>query len=62
MNEKLKKSEMYKYAQCAVVDSPNLCTLTKLDILRELMASEDLALFCEKQEEENNKVVEHETV
>lgn len=46
----MKKSEMYKYAQCAVVDVPNLTTLTKLEILRELMDKEDVALFCEKQE------------
>lgn len=48
----MKKSEMYKYAQCAVVDIANhLTTLTKLEILRELMAQEDLALFVESQEE-----------
>ncbi len=45
----MKKSEMYKMAQCAVVDVPNLTTLTKLEILRELMAKEDLALFTEKE-------------
>jgi hypothetical protein len=48
----MKKSEIYKYAQCAVVDVPNLTTLSKLEVLRELMSQEDLALFCEKQEEE----------
>ena len=47
----MKKSEMYKYAQCAVVDVPNLTTLSKLEILRELMAKEDVALFVEEQEE-----------
>lgn len=50
--EKLKKSELYKYAQGAVVECDQLTIPTKLEILRELMAGEDLALFCEKQEEE----------
>ena len=47
----MKKSEMYKYAQCAVVDVPNLTTLTKLEILRELMKQEDVERFCEEREE-----------
>jgi hypothetical protein len=51
----MKKSEIYKYAQCAVVDVPNLTTLSKLEVLRELMSQEDLALFCEKQEEEKQE-------
>ena len=51
----MKKSEMYKYAQCAIVDSPNICTLTKLEVLRELMDKEDVALFCEKQEEKEEQ-------
>ena len=46
----MKKSGMYKMAQCAVVDAPNLTTLTKLEILRELMCKEDVARFCENQE------------
>lgn len=47
----MKKSEMYKYAQCAVVDIDNLTTLTKLEILRELMKMEDVSKFTEEQEE-----------
>ncbi len=49
----MKKSLMYEYAQCAVVDSPNLTTPTKLEILRELMRREDLELYSEKQEEKS---------
>lgn len=47
----MKKSEMYKYAQCAVVDVPNLTTLTKLEILRELMKEEDMELLMENKKE-----------
>ena len=48
----MKKSEMYKYAQCAVVDVPNLTTLSKLEILRELMERERLEKFREERDEE----------
>jgi hypothetical protein len=48
----MKKSEIYQYAQCAIIDSPNLMTMTKLEVLRELMAKEDVALFVEQQEAE----------
>lgn len=51
----MKKSEMYKYAQCAVVDVPNLTTLTKLEILRVLMEQEDVALYVEEQEAKKQK-------
>ena len=47
----MKKSEIYKYAQCAVLECPELHTTTKLDILRELMKDEDMELYTEKQEE-----------
>lgn len=47
----MKKSEMYKYAQCAVVACVSINTPKKLEVLRELMAQEDLALFVESQEE-----------
>ena len=49
--EKLKKSELYKYAQGAVVECDQLAVPTKLEILRELMHMEDIALYTEKQEE-----------
>lgn len=51
----MKKSELYQYAQCAVVDTPNLTTLTKLDILRLLFADEDLELYKERKAEEEAK-------
>lgn len=51
----MKKSELYQYAQCAVVDSPNLTTLTKLDILRLLFADENLELYKERKAEEEAK-------
>jgi hypothetical protein len=46
----MKTSELYKYAQCAVVDCTELSTLTKLDILRVLMKDEDIELYTEEQE------------
>ena len=52
----MKKSLMYEYAQCAVLESPNLTTLTKLEVLRELMAREDTAKFVEQQEKANEAV------
>lgn len=48
----MKKSEIYRLAQGAVVTNTILGTCEKLAILRELFAQEDLAKFCEKQEEE----------
>lgn len=46
----MKKSEIYKIAQQAVVHATFLGIDKKLEILRELMDKEDVALFCEKQE------------
>jgi hypothetical protein len=37
----MKKSEIYKYAQCAVIDA-HLTNETKLAILRELILQEDV--------------------
>ena len=48
----MKKSEIYKLAQQAVVVVPCLKTEEKLEILRELMEKEDIAIFTEKREEE----------
>lgn len=50
----MKKSEIYKAAQCAVLAHAGMKETTKLEILRELMAKEDLALFTEKKEEEES--------
>ena len=48
----MKTSEIYRQAQLAVVAgfSP-VKDEQKLIVLRELMAKEDMALFCEKQKE-----------
>lgn len=48
----MKKSEMYKLAQCAVINSNSILTDDKLEILRELMGKEDVALYTERKEEE----------
>lgn len=48
----MKKSELYRYAQGAVLVCDDLAIPTKLEILRELFDKEDVAKFCEKQEEE----------
>ena len=50
----MKKSEIYKYAQGAVCECDQLTIPTKLEILRELMHKEDVALFTEKQEEKES--------
>lgn len=49
----MKKSEIYFKAQGAIVNS-SISTFDKLEILRELIAQEDLALFIEGQEEKEN--------
>lgn len=48
----MKKSEIYHLAQVAVVD--NLCLLSaeqKLEVLRELIAKQDMEAFCEREAE-----------
>lgn len=55
----MKTSEIYWLAQCAVLDS-QLAVKTKLEIVRELIEKEDVALYCEKKEEEKEK--QNETV
>ena len=47
----MKKSEMYRLAQGAVLTNEYLSIEDKLEILRELMEKEDLELFCEKNKE-----------
>lgn len=47
----MKKSEMYKSAQLAVMASASIGGYAKLEILRELMDREDTAKFIEEQEE-----------
>jgi RNA-binding protein YlmH len=46
----MKKSEIYRAAQAAVIRSDFLCGI-KLEILRELIDKEDVALFVEEREE-----------
>lgn len=47
----MKKSEMYKLTQKAVVNSLAIKTDDKLEILRVLMEDENTALWVEKREE-----------
>ena len=51
----MKKSEMYRLAQGAVINYQNIDTAMKLEILRELMSKEDVALYVERKEEEEKK-------
>lgn len=50
----MKKSEQYYMAQMAVINSPMISPERKLMIIRTLMAAEDLALYTESREEEDN--------
>lgn len=50
----MKKSEIYKKAQLAVLSDSRLSDSDKLEILRELQDKEGTALFCEKREAEQN--------
>ena len=52
----MKKSEIYRLAQEAVVLVPCFKTSEKLEVLRELIAQEDLALFVEEKESQNEAV------
>lgn len=51
----MKKSEIYRMAQGAVLTNEYLSIDDKLKILRELMHQEDLALFTEKREEKERE-------
>jgi hypothetical protein len=50
----MKKSDIYRLAQGAVVLNHDLCISDKLNILRELIAQEDLALYVEKKKEKES--------
>lgn len=50
---KMKKSEAYHIAQIAVITSQVISPEIKVEVLRELIDKEEVALFVEKQEEEN---------
>ena len=51
----MKASELYKYAQGAVVECDQLTIPTKLEILRVLFKDEDSALYWEKKAEEKSE-------
>ena len=51
----MKRSWKYRLAQYAVLEYQNLSNGEKMDILRELISDENLALFAEKQEAEKKK-------
>lgn len=50
----MKKSEIYHLTQITIINSPCIAPERKLEVLRVLMENEDVALFCEKQEEKKN--------
>jgi hypothetical protein len=52
----MKKSAMYKMAQFAVLTDGTITHKDKLEILRELMDKEYVALFVERQEEKEKAV------
>jgi hypothetical protein len=47
----MKKSEIYRWAQHSVLKNELILQSDKLEILRELMAKEDLEKFCEEKED-----------
>ena len=50
----MKKSEKYKYAMLAVIESTQMDTRLKLEIIEALMADKSTAELVEKWEEEKN--------
>ena len=42
----MKNSEMYRLAQLAVLESKTVSDFDKIEILRELMDKEDVAIYC----------------
>lgn len=50
----MKKSEIYRLAQGAVITVPYLMNDDKLEILRELMEKEDVEKFVEDREEKES--------
>ena len=53
----MKKSEMFHLAQVAVVNTPSISPERKVEVLKMLIAEENLALFCEKQKGAQNETV-----
>ena len=52
----MKKSEIYRLAQIAVIIDPTINPYVKPDILRVLIQDENVALFTESKEESNEGV------
>lgn len=50
----MKNSELYRLAQVAVINSPCITPETKIDIIRMLIADENIARYGEKREEKEN--------
>ena len=50
----MKKREIYKVAQICVINSNTLCSVDKLEVLRELMDREDTVQLLEKLEEKED--------
>ena len=50
----MKKSDIYKVAQIAVVNSASICSVDKLEVLRVLMEREDTERLLEKMEEKED--------
>ena len=51
----MNKSLAYKLAQISVPKNDGMCNSNKLEVLRILMEAEDLAEYCEKQEEKEKE-------
>lgn len=50
----MKKSELYHLAQIAVINAPCIAPETKIEVLKILIAEENLALYVEEKEEKEN--------
>lgn len=50
----MKKSGLYHFAQIAVINSPCIAPETKIEIIRLLIADENLARYSEEREEKKN--------
>lgn len=48
----MKKSELFRMAQIAVVEANTIMPSVKLDILRVLMSEEDINKLCEEHDEQ----------
>ena len=51
----MKKSEQYKLAQLAVIESSFIEAQDKIEIIKTLVTREELELYLEKEEEKNEK-------